>query len=65
MVYNHYLFWRKNIGLSLISVVAFIWSQFGIFNLALVDSLFRLNFGPLMGILKGWKEIVKEIKECL
>ena len=50
--------WRKNIRLSLPSIVAFEWSQIGLFILALTNTVLSLSPEPVVGFLIGWREII-------
>lgn len=62
-VYNHYLFWRKNITTSLASITAFGLSQIGLLGLALVNVVFSLSIEPVVGFVIGWREIIKVMVE--
>lgn len=52
-VYNHYLFWRKNIPFGLMSVVMHIWSQAGTVLEATIRSMMLRDLAPLRGIRNG------------
>ena len=62
-VYNHFLFWRKNITLSLTSITAFGLSQIGLLGLALANVVLSLSLEPIVGFLIGWREIVRVMVE--
>ncbi|MFN3691740.1 MAG: hypothetical protein ACK4R7_02500 [Fervidobacterium sp.] len=66
-VFNHFLFWYKNIDKSIISTLAFVWSEIGLFLHTLLRTLLKYkDFSVLISVLKGhldgYKYIIRYLR---
>jgi len=59
-VFNHFLFWEKNIDFSLASLLAFLWSQFGFLIQTVARCILSRSLSPLKGVIIAYKTIIKD-----
>lgn len=65
-VFNHFLVWYKNIDKSILSILAFVWSEIGLFLHTVLRTIKRSiknkDFSVLKGHLDGYKYIIRYLR---
>lgn len=59
--YNQFIFLGKNIPFSILTILAFVWSQIGLIIVALFKSMVIRNISPLKGLCIAYITILKKI----
>ena len=65
LIYNHFLFFRKNMPKTFLHTLAYVWSDIGKFLLVFVKSILHKDMGILGAFITGHIKIVKNFNKVV